>query len=121
MSPKPYEELLVAHDVPEADWKVFREIRQDALERFSDRILRQLVAICEDRSRSAHDRYLDVWRILRERDEAMARTFDNPRRSTMYVHLAAMEALDLLAPNDLSRMTSQTQLRIRRLSRFREQ
>lgn len=108
-------ELPVRNDVPEADWRLFRKLRERALERFSAQILGELASICEDRSRGAHDRYLQLWRLLRERNEEMARTFDNPRRSMMHVHLAAMDELSLVESGDLSRMTTATQMQLRKL------
>jgi len=35
-------ELKVAHDLSEADWKIFRELREVALERFCSRVLDEL-------------------------------------------------------------------------------
>jgi hypothetical protein len=45
--------------VPEADWKEFRKLREAALEKLSGQILDDVVRVCTDRSRSAHDRYVD--------------------------------------------------------------
>lgn len=102
--------------VPEADWKIFRELRERALERLCDRILEELVRATADRSKTAHERYLAVYELLHERDRAIAQAFDNPRRSAMHVQLAAIDELGLLESDDLTRMTSETQewLRVQR-------
>jgi hypothetical protein len=109
----------MVHRVPEADWKLFREVRARALEQFSERTLGELADISQDRSRSAHERYLDVCRTIRERDRVVARTFDNPRRSMLLVHLAAMDELGLLGPDDLLPMTSGTRTELQRLKSLR--
>jgi hypothetical protein len=69
------------HDVPESDWKVFRELQRHALERFCKRALDEVQTILRDGARSHHNRYLDVFRLLRTRDDELARAFNDPRRS----------------------------------------
>jgi hypothetical protein len=100
------------HDVPEADWKLFRKVREPALERLCQRVLDEVEAIRADASRSHHERYRAVFALLRKRDEQIARAFDDPRRSQMVVQLANICALDLLAPRELERFTPQTRARV---------
>ncbi len=101
--------------VPEADWREFRKLREVALEKLSGQILDDVVRVCTDHSGSAHDRYLEVWRILRNRDRDMAGAFDSLSRSRMIQHLAAMIALGLLEVGDLEHMSHDTQELIRLL------
>jgi hypothetical protein len=67
--------------IAEADWKVFRELRLVALERFCDRVLSDIGRIGSDSTKGSHERYLKIYRLIRTRDEALARAFNNPRRS----------------------------------------
>lgn len=69
--------------VPESDWKVFRELRELALDRFCRRVLDEVEDIRTDASNTHHARYLRVYRLLQERDEALALAFNDPRRSQM--------------------------------------
>jgi hypothetical protein len=69
------------HDVPESDWKLFRELQQHALERFCKGALEEVQAILRDGSRSHHNRYLDVFRLLRTRDDEFPHAFNDARRS----------------------------------------
>lgn len=98
----------MAPNVSEADWKVFRELREHALERLCERILSRLTRACEDRARSAHERYVEVHSLLEEYDRLVASAFDNPRRSMMHAHLLAIDELGLLESEDLARMTPET-------------
>lgn len=109
----------MAGGVSEADWKLFRSLREEALEHYCAGVLEELARVCEDRSPSAHERYLEVWSILRERDEVIRRTFDNPRRSTMHVSLAAIDALGLVSSSQLRQMTAETQAIIENLREVR--
>jgi hypothetical protein len=100
------------HDVPEPDWKIFRELQKDALERFCKRALDEVQRILNDGSRTHHERYLDVFRLLRTRDEELAHAFNNPRRTTMIIQLAAIHAYGLLEPNEIGRFTDRTRTTI---------
>ena len=102
----------MAHAVPETDWKMFRKLREVALERFCARALAEVEALRGDASRSHHERYGAILRLLRERDEQMARAFDDPRRSQMVIQLATIYALDLLVPEEVARFTPETRTRI---------
>ncbi len=62
----------MTHDFPESDWKVFREVQKAALERFCARVLEKIEAASSDASRSYHQRYLTVYRLLQEQDEELA-------------------------------------------------
>lgn len=109
----------MGREVPEADRKEFRKLREVALEKLSGQILDDVVRVCTDRSVSAHHRYLEVWRLLRNRDRDMAEAFDYISRSRMIQHLAAMRALGLLAVDDVERMSHDTQERVRLLMELR--
>src|SRR5512134_1569337 len=75
---------------PETDWRVFRELREVALDRFCRRVLEEATRICSDTSRGPHERYLEIYRLLQARDESLGRAFDDPRRSRMLWQLAAI-------------------------------
>jgi hypothetical protein len=98
----------VNHGVPESDWKIFRELRELALERFCKRVLDELPRFGEDTSRNHHERYLELYGWLQDRDDELARAFNDPRRSGMLLQLAVIHALGLLEPDELARFTSET-------------
>jgi hypothetical protein len=103
---------MMSHDFPESDWKVFRELREIALDRFCRRVLDEIEPLRLNPSRSHHERYLDVFAFLRERDQELASAFDDPRRSQMIVQLAAMHAYGLVGPDELARFTPGTRTRV---------
>ena len=108
---------MPSHDVPESDWKAFRELQQHALERFCKRALEEVLTILRDGSRSHHSQYLDVFRLLQTRDEELAHAFNDARRSRMIIQLAAIHAYGLLAPNELERFTERTRATIESLAK----
>ena len=103
---------VVSHGVPESDWKVFRELREAALQRFCKRVLDEVPRIAHDRALNHHDRYGE--------DKQLAHAFDNASRSRMIDQLVMIHALDLLSPSDLERFTPETRSRLERLANVGE-
>ncbi len=107
----------MSDDCPESDWKIFRELRELALERFCKRVLEELEGLCRDASRSHHERYLDIFQLLQDRDDELAHAFNDPRRSRMIAQLAAIHAHGLLRPAELARLTPSTRNTIESLAK----
>ena len=57
---------------------------------------------------SAHDRYLRLFRLLKERDESIVATFDDLRRSTAIQRLAGMINLGVLTDMELAQFSQAT-------------
>jgi len=95
--------------LPESDWKAFRKLREVALERFCERILAELGRITSGAKRTSHARYLAAYGLIQERDDQIARAFNNPRRSVAVSQLAMMVSLDLISQEELQSFTPRTQ------------
>jgi hypothetical protein len=108
---------MATHGFPESDWKVFRELRQIALERFCKRTLEEIQSIVRDGSRTHHERYLAVFRLLRRRDDELAHAFNDPRRSRVIGQLVAIYASGLLEPDELERFTERTRATVESLAK----
>ena len=52
----------MARPIPEADRKLFRQVRELALERFCRRVLAEVAELSDDPQKSSHERYLAVLR-----------------------------------------------------------
>ena len=79
----------MTRDFPERDWKVLRELKPVALDRFCQRTLMEVAALCSDVGRTNHERYLALWKLIRERDDRLSAAFDDLRRSTARRHTSA--------------------------------
>lgn len=106
-------------DIPERDWKVFRELRALALERFCERVLKEVGQRLAVPGKSSHDRYLDVYRLIEERDRELARAFDAPLRSQAILQITLLVKLDLLTQEELTRFTPVTQEIVTELTALR--
>jgi len=96
-------------DLPEADWRAFRKLREVALERFCEQILHEIGRILSDGKKTSHARYLAAYELIQERDDQMARAFNNPRRSAAVLQLTTLMSLELISREDLQCFTPRTQ------------
>lgn len=95
-------------DMPESEWRTFRELHTVALDRFCQHVLGELDSLLSATSRSHHDRYLAASQLMHEQNLRLASAFDNPRRSHALSQLAEMQALGLLRPEELARFSQHT-------------
>jgi hypothetical protein len=102
----------------ERDWKHLRSVHGIALERFCAQVLDEAAAIARDGGRSAHERYLALFRLLHERNAAMAAAFDDLRRSTGLRRLSVMVSLDVLTREELAGFAPDVQEAARDLGQF---
>jgi hypothetical protein len=99
--------------IPESDWRHFKRVHNELLERYCARALDELAAHLKAGDGTAHDRYVRTYKLLKNRDEDLARAFDDFRRSTAVMQLAIMRAMRLLTDEDLSVFSEQTQDQVR--------
>jgi hypothetical protein len=96
----------VARDFPESDWRVLRELRSRALQRLCERALGEIRDASLAADKTAHERFLAVYKLVRERNEDVARGFDDPRRSRAFFQLAVMKSLGLIEEEELKRFSA---------------
>src|SRR5438128_9884475 len=101
----------MSRDIPERDWKVFREIHRVARERFCERVLSEIASASSASVQGAHERYLKVFEIVRDKDKELGALFDNPRRSSALRQLSIIASAVLVyeyerAPSCLRTYTS---------------
>ncbi len=104
-------------EIPESDWKAFRKLRELALERICERALADMDRIASDGKRSFHNRYLAIFELIHERDDQIARCFNNPRRSSAVLQLATMFSLGLVTQDELLAFTPGTRSVVKALSK----
>ena len=99
-------------EIKESDWKIFRKLRQVALERYGERILEDVRRDMDEPNGSFHERYLKLWDLLRSRDKTIALAFNDPRRSQAIIQLANIIAEDLLTEAELNEFSEETRKRL---------
>lgn len=98
---------MTGRDIPERDWKVFRTVREAALDRFCARVLKKAASVIQDKGTN-HERYLRLYRLLQERDRDIAFAFNDFRRSTAIIQLARIHALGVVTNEELARFSPET-------------
>jgi hypothetical protein len=83
-------------------------VHRTALDRYCTRVLDECTATIRAADISPHDRYLRLFRLLKECDQSIATAFDDLRRSTAVQRLAAMIALGVVSDEELDRFSAAT-------------
>jgi hypothetical protein len=102
-------------EIKEPDWKVLRRVHPLALERFCQGVLAEIDHVSRDGAKGHHARYLQIFRIIQERDREIARLFDNPRRSHALTMLAQIRSEGLLTEDEFSSLSPETRAAIQML------
>jgi len=105
--------------ISEPDWKIFKPVREQALERFCERVLAETERIRADAGKRQHERYIAIYRLLQERDKELEMAFDHLRRSTALVQLANFRFLGLVTDEEYMRFSAPTREIIDRFGRAR--
>ena len=107
-------------DLKESDYKVFRKLRVSALERYCERILKDVERLVHTDKATYHERYLDLWKLLRNRDKTIAIAFGAPRHSQAFVQLVNIDAENLLTEDELNQFSDELRDRIEGMRTFRK-
>jgi len=101
--------------IPEADWKLWRGLREQALERFSQNALAEFAAV-KDGEGTSHERYLKVYQLLEERDVKLGEIFNGPKRSNAFFQIALAAHAQLITREEIAKFSEETQSVIALLS-----
>jgi hypothetical protein len=99
-------------DIKESDWKVFRKLRETALERYCERVLEDVRRLIDKDTSSYHERYLKLWELIRDRDKTIAIAFNDPKRAQAILQLANIDAENLLTEDEFNQFSDETRARI---------
>lgn len=102
----------MSSDLPESDWRRFKEVHTKLLERYCCRILEEVTAASQGTEGAAHDRYLKVHKLIKDCDKQMSNVFDDFRRSTAVMQLGIMRRMKLLTDEELGLFSEQTRIRV---------
>jgi hypothetical protein len=105
--------LYMPMEIPESDWRRFKEVHTSAEERYCERIIEEVAAIgSRSTEASAPARCMKVTKLIKDRDKQLATAFGNYRRSTAVMQLGLMRRMKLLTDEELGLFTEQTRARI---------
>ena len=94
--------------VPEKDWKHLRRLTPVALDRFCEKVLREVVDIVSASGSTPHQRYKNLYRFIDEKDDDVARAFNDHRRSTALAKIMHIHKLGLFTEEEFAGFSEQT-------------
>ena len=95
--------------LPEGDWTIFKEIREDMFEALCARINSKALKIINRKGMSQHEKYLKLNKHIRKSDKIVTACFDDFRRSTLPLTLVKLRDEGLLTDRYLERFSEGTQ------------
>ena len=90
-----------------------------ALERYCERVLKDVELLVHNDKPTYRERYLDLWKLLRNRDKTIATAFEGPRHSQAFVQLVNIDAENLLTEDELNQFSDELRDRIEGMRTFR--
>ena len=93
----------------ESDWKIFKVIKQQALEEYCRHTLAEAQRIISDSSASSHDGYLELYRHIQKCDKQLGNAFDPHSRSRAPMQLMLLRKLGLVPNEALSKLSAEMQ------------
>ena len=90
----------------ESDWKIFKQIKEKALEKFCQESLNEFEEAINNIEENAHTRYTLVYRLVQNRDKRLALLFDEHSRSYASIQLTALRGEGLVDEELLKKLSS---------------
>src|SRR5262249_18612218 len=101
--------------------KLFKPLRDLALERFYERALDEAMRIGSDQAKSKRERYLAIYWLMRERDKEIESIFDKLRRSTAVFQICAFRVHGLVTEEELRQFSPELFTSVQNFIRIRNQ
>lgn len=98
----------MSRDIPEADWKLFRQLHPVALNRFCEQVLADIAQIAGDTKTTPHERYLKIYKVVQQRDRTIGEAFNDLRRSTAIMRILSICSHRLFTEDEIGRFTQDT-------------
>jgi hypothetical protein len=94
--------------IPERDWKILRDMKDEVLSQACDRILDQAQQIIDHRGGRPHAAYLELWQLIEAEDSQISLMFDGLKRSNALSKLAMWRASGLVTNEAFAQFSEPT-------------
>ena len=95
--------------ISEADWKHFKQVKTDALDKCCQQVLDDVRKGIDDPELSNHAKYLYLYKLMENSDKRIANIFDYNARSKAILQLALMKSDGLLEAKQISGFSDELQ------------
>lgn len=103
---------MLRNQFKESDWKIFKELRLLALDRYCKRVMEDVEKTTQQSDNDSHSRYIKMYKTVQEGDKKLAHMFDGFSRSKAVEQLLLYYTNDLLTDEEFSRLSDETRERI---------
>lgn len=107
--------------IKESDWKIFKELQPLALQRYCERVMEEVDQIISDTKRDSHERYIEMYKIVRDGDKKLAQMFDDFSRSKALFQLVMYYGDNLLNDEELAQLSEEIRERILAILEIRKE
>ena len=95
--------------ISEADWKHFKQVKEDALDKCCQQVLDDVRKGIDNPELSNHARYLYLYKLMENSDKRIANIFDYNARSKAMLQLALMKSDGLLEAKQINGFSDELQ------------
>lgn len=89
----------------ESDWKIFKDIKDKALNSYCLGVLEDSKKIISNERNTAHERYIMLYKLIDRKDETIAQFFNGHSRSKAWSQLFAIRKEGIADKNLLSKLS----------------
>ena len=108
--------LAMSQNIPESDWKLFRQLHPIALGCYCQQVLDEIAQSVADTEETPHERYLKIYQVVQQRDRTISEAFNDLQRSTAIMQLLTIYSHGLITEDEIGRFTQDTRDMISRYS-----
>ncbi len=91
----------------ESDWKIFKQIKEKAIETFCNNALTQYEKIIKNKNGNSYEIYMYLYKSVIDTDKQMALLFDGQSRSKAALQLLAIRAEGLADETLLKKLSDE--------------
>ncbi len=91
----------------ESDWKVFKNIKEQAIKKYCTNVLDEFRDVIDDEKEHPHNKYLLLYKLMENRNKEMSLLFDHHSRSKAALQLIAIRAEELANKELLSELSTE--------------
>ncbi len=91
----------------ESDWKVFKNIKEQAIKKYCTNVLDEFRDVIDDEKEHPHNKYLLLYKLMENRNKEMSLLFDHHSRSKAALQLIAIRAEELASKELLSELSTE--------------
>ena len=95
--------------ISEADWKHFKQVKADALDKCCQQVLDDVRRGIDNPELSNHAKYLYLYKLMENSDKRIVNIFDYNARSKAMLQLALMKSDGLLEAKQISGFSDELQ------------